>query len=129
MFRRRRWFQGRRIRNIDDLAWFRPDGQLMTDDDWENGYARAVGVYFNGQAIATVDAYGGRIVDDDFLVLLNASDAAIDWTIPDKQFGHEWHVELDTNLLLEPDEAISPGNVIKLAERSTLVLRAPVEPK
>ncbi len=129
VFRRRRWFQGRRIRNIDDLAWFRPDGQLMTDDDWENGYARAVGVYFNGQAIATVDAYGGRIVDDDFLVLLNASDAAIDWTIPDKQFSHEWHVELDTNLLLEPDEAISPGNVIKLAERSTLVLRAPVEPK
>ena len=101
----------------------------MTDDDWEKGFARAVGVFFNGQAIATVDAYGGRIVDDDFLVLLNASDAAIDWTIPDKQFGREWHVELDTNLLLEPDESISPGNVIKLAERSTLVLRAPVETK
>ena len=29
VFRRRRWFQGRRIRDIEDLAWFRPDG----DDD------------------------------------------------------------------------------------------------
>ena len=24
VFRRRRWFQGRRIRGIEDLAWFRP---------------------------------------------------------------------------------------------------------
>ena len=40
VFRRRRWFQGRRIRGIEDLAWFRPDGEEMTDDDWENGYAK-----------------------------------------------------------------------------------------
>ena len=125
VFRRRRWFQGRRIRNIEDLAWFRPDGELMTDDDWENGYARAVGVFFNGQAIATVDAYGGRIVDDDFFVLFNASDAAIDWTIPDNQFGREWLVELDTNLAARAGRRRSPpGDVIKLVERSTLVLRA-----
>ena len=126
-FRRRRWFQGRRIRNIEDLAWFRPDGEPMTDDDWENGYARAVGVFFNGQAIASVDAYGGRIVDDDFMVLLNASDAAIEWTIPDNPFARDWRVELDTNLLLEPGDPIAAGDVIKLVDRSTLVLRAAVE--
>ena len=99
----------------------------MTDDDWENGYARAVGVFFNGQAIASVDAYGGRIVDDDFMVLLNASDAAIEWTIPDNPFARDWHVELDTNLLLEPGDPIAAGDVIKLVDRSTLVLRAAVE--
>ena len=32
-----------RIRGIDDLAWLRPDGEEMTDDDWDAGYARAVG--------------------------------------------------------------------------------------
>ena len=53
MFRRRRWFQGRGIRGLDDLVWFRPDGEEMTDDDWENGYARAVGVFLNGDAIPT----------------------------------------------------------------------------
>ena len=80
MFRRRRWFQGRRIRGIEDLAWFRPDGEPMTDDDWENGYARAVGVFLNGDAIPTTDAYGGRIVDDSFFVMFNASetDLALD---------------------------------------------------
>ena len=41
VFRRRRWFQGRRIRDIEDLAWFRPDGDEMSEDDWETGYARA----------------------------------------------------------------------------------------
>ena len=74
VFRRRRWFQGRRIRDIDDLAWFRPDGETMSDDDWEMGYARSVGVFLNGEAIPTKDAYGGRIVDDSFFVMFNASE-------------------------------------------------------
>ena len=49
VFRRRRWFQGRRIRGIDDMVWFRHDGVEMTDDDWETGYARSVGVFINGE--------------------------------------------------------------------------------
>ena len=105
VFRRRRWFQGRKIRDVEDLAWFRPDGEAMSEDDWETGFARAVGVFFNGEAIPTPDAYGGRIVDDNFFVVFNASDAPIDWTIPDHQFGRAWVVELDTYL----DTAGEPG--------------------
>ena len=87
VFRRRRWFQGRRIRDIDDLAWFRPDGETMSDDDWEAGYARAVGVFLNGEAIPTTDAYGGRIVDDSFFVMFNASETDLPWTVPERRVG------------------------------------------
>ena len=60
------------------------------------------------------------------LTVLGCTTAAPHQAAPAAGFLVQWE---DTNLLLEPDEAISPGNVIKLAERSTLVLRAPVEPK
>ncbi len=43
VFRRRRWFQGRKIRGIEDLAWFRFDGGEMGEEDWETGYAKKRG--------------------------------------------------------------------------------------
>ena len=107
VFRRRRWFQGRRIRDIEDLAWFRPDGETMTDDDWENGYARAVGVFLNGDAIPTTDAYGGRIVDDSFFVMFNASETGLPWTVPGGKWARDWEVELDTDLAHEPGTEVA----------------------
>jgi len=123
VFRRRRWFQGRRIRGLDDLAWFRPDGLEMTDDDWENGYALAVGVILNGDAIPTVDAYGGRIVDDTFFVMFNASEQKIRWTLPGAPWVRDWHVELDTALTRRRKELLTSGDVIDLVSRSMVVLR------
>ncbi|MGA9277589.1 MAG: glycogen debranching protein GlgX [Ilumatobacter sp.] len=96
VFRRRRWFQGRRIRGIEDLAWFRPDGGEMTDDDWETGYARAVGVFVNGRSIPTPDAYGEKVLDDSFLLLFNAGHEALTWRIPGPEWGRRWAVDLDT---------------------------------
>ena len=126
VFRRRRWFQGRRIRDIDDLAWFRPDGETMSDDDWETGYARAVGVFLNGDAIPTPDAYGGRIVDDNFFVMFNASEGDLAWTVPAGEWAREWVVELDTDLSHEPGSAVAAGAVLALVARSMVVLRSPV---
>src|SRR6201985_1626372 len=51
VFRRRRWFQGRKIRGVEDLAWFRFDGAEMGEDDWDTGYAQSVGVFLNGGSI------------------------------------------------------------------------------
>ena len=97
VFRRRRWFEGRQIRGIEDLAWLRPDGEEMSDDDWSTGYARAVGVFMNGRRIPTTDSYGEPIIDDSFLLLFNAGHESIDWSIPGPEWGRRWSVELDTS--------------------------------
>ena len=128
VFRRRRWFQGRRIRDIEDLAWFRPDGDTMSDDDWDNGYARAIGVYLNGDAIPTTDAYGGRIVDDSFFVIFNASETGLPWTVPGGKWARDWEVELDTDLAHEPGTEVAARSIVELAARSMVVLRAVVAP-
>jgi isoamylase len=125
VFRRRRWFQGRRIRDTEDLAWFRPDGAPMTDEDWETGHARAVGVLFNGDAIPTLDAYGGRIVDDSFFVMFNASETDLSWIVPGGEWQRDWTVELDTSLRHAAETTVSGGDVVDLVARSMVVLRTP----
>src|ERR1700756_504306 len=47
---RRRWFYGRPLRGagVSDIGWFKPDGNQMTDDDWQGGFARGIGVFFSG---------------------------------------------------------------------------------
>jgi len=125
VFRRRRWFQGRRIRDTEDIAWFRPDAVVMSDDDWDNGYARSVGVFLNGDAIPTPDAFGGRIVDDHFLILFNASELDLDWALPDESWAAIWCVELDTSGWREQATELVAGTDLKVQQRSMLVLRAP----
>ncbi len=128
VFRQRRWFHGRRIRGIEDMAWFRPDGGEMTDDDWENGYAQAIGVFVNGESIHATDPFGGRITDETFLILFNASDLDLDWTLPGPPFAGRWVVELDTVDPLAGTSAQPPvvhvaGTVLAIRSRSVAVLR------
>ncbi|MEP1124888.1 MAG: glycogen debranching protein GlgX [Ilumatobacter sp.] len=127
VFRRRRWFQGRRIRGIEDLAWLRPDGEEMTDDDWDTGYARAVGVFVNGTTIPTTDNYGERVIDDSFLLLFNAGHEALSWTIPGPQWGRRWTVDLDSadpRVGVRRNIAARPGDVVELLPHSLRVLRS-----
>jgi glycogen operon protein len=127
VFRRRRWFQGQRIRGIEDLAWLRPDGEEMNDDDWDAGFARAVAVFMNGGTIPTTDSYGERIVDDTFLVIFNASDHTIHWNIPGPAWSRRWTVDLDTS---DPRRGSArtvnkrAGDVLDVADRSMVVLRS-----
>ncbi len=127
IFRRRRWFQGRRIRGIEDLAWLRPDGDEMTDDDWETGYARSVGVFLNGESITATDAYGQRIVDSTFLVLFNAGHDPLKWTIPDATWSRKWELELDSSdpdVGLDRKVTVEADEVIEIPARSVQVMRS-----
>ena len=60
VFHRRMFFQGRRIQGsaVKDLAWFRPDGQEMTDEEWQNSFSRCLGLRLAGDAIEEVDDLG-----------------------------------------------------------------------
>ncbi|MGH8057253.1 MAG: glycogen debranching protein GlgX, partial [Candidatus Entotheonellia bacterium] len=98
VLRRRKFFQGRRIRGseVKDLAWFRPDGKEMTDEDWQNPYARCLGLRLAGDAIEDVDDRGNRIVDDTLLILLNAHYEPIPFVLPAHRRKVRWDLVLDT---------------------------------
>jgi isoamylase len=98
VFRRRRWFQGRSIRGeqLTDIAWFKPDGGQMTDEDWRNGYARSLAVFLNGEDLGAPDPRGRRPRDDSFFLLLNAHDQPLRFTLPRGPYGRRWMRILDT---------------------------------
>src|SRR5574340_1427286 len=98
VFRRRRFFQGRRIRGaeVKDISWLRPDGKEMTDDDWAQGYVRCLGVRLAGHAIEEKDAKGRAVLDETFLMLLNAHHEPRPFTLPAHKPGVRWQPVLDT---------------------------------
>jgi glycogen operon protein len=98
VLRRRKFFQGRRIRGseVKDLAWFRPDGKEMSDEDWENPYVRCLGLRLAGDAIEEVDERGNRIVDYTLLLLLNAHHEPIPFVLPAHRPKVRWELILDT---------------------------------
>ena len=98
VFRRRHFFQGRRIKgaNVKDISWLRPDGQEMTDEEWNSFYARCMGLLLHGDAIEEHDERGRPIYGDTFLLLLNAHSQPIPFRLP-KQLGiARWGVTVDT---------------------------------
>ena len=123
-FRRRRWFQGRPIRGTVDIGWFRPDGGEMTDGDWHSGFARAVGMFVNGDAITSRDTRGQKVVDDSFLVMFNGGDDAIDWSLP-PPWGKRWSSRSTTmsETAIGPSDRFEVGDTIAVPGRSVIVLR------
>ena len=123
IFRRRRWFQGRPIRGAVDIAWFKPNGEVMSDQDWVSRHARALGVYLNGRAIPDHDDQGRPIVDDSFRLLFNGHRRAVNWQ-PPPDFGAVWRLVLDTDTLeFQADPPPSTGRVITRA-RTVIVLES-----
>jgi glycogen operon protein len=98
VFTRRRWFHGRAIRGSDvgDIGWFTPGGTEMSDQDWQTGFAKSLGVFLNGDAIRTLDEEGARVVDDSFYVMFNAHSEAIEFVLPESKWGEQWSIACDT---------------------------------
>jgi isoamylase len=123
IFRRQRFFQGRPIKgsNIDDIAWLRPDGEQMTEEDWDTGDARTVAVFLNGQGIPDRNELGERIVDDSFLLLINAHHEEITFTLPDEGYGRRWEVVVDT---ADPQLSDTGGKPLEAGEAHGVAARA-----
>jgi isoamylase len=125
LFRRRTFFHGRSIVAADakDIAWLNPDGQEITGDDWNQGFARCLGVFLSGHGLAESDAHGDALDDDDLLLLLNADHEAITFVLPKPRLTH-WRVLLDTAIGADAPsrEPLSFGAPYPLQGRSMAVL-------
>ncbi len=122
VLRRRRWFQGQPIRGIDDIAWFRPDGGEMSDEDWGWGEAATLGMFLNGEALRFPDPHGHPVRDDSFLILFNAYHEPVSWTLPRERWGAAWTVLIDTTRWVPTEERLGAGVGRVVEGRSVLVL-------
>jgi glycogen operon protein len=98
VFRRRRWFKGTppRAGMLADIAWFKPDGLEMSEQDWAEWFAKSFAVYLSGDALPGRDRRGRRVRDDSFCLLFNAHVDAVTFTMPGEPWGTTWQPVIDT---------------------------------
>jgi glycogen operon protein len=132
IFHRRGWFHGRPIHGTDvkDLAWFTPQGKEMGEEDWQAGFAKSLGVFLNGAAIARPSERGERIEDDSFYTVFNAHHEPLPFKLPPQQFGLRWVKALDTASASLPQlrrsvdgEPLKAGDEVEVKARSVVVFR------
>ncbi|MFB9835511.1 glycogen debranching protein GlgX [Actinoallomurus acaciae] len=118
-------FRRRRFPSEDNVQWFTPEGLPMTDPDWRTGYAKAITIFLNGDAITEPDRRGEPVQDVSFLLLINASDRDLTFTVPEAHQGL-WTAVIDTttSFMLEDEETASMTGDKPLVEaRSIQVLQ------
>jgi isoamylase len=124
-FRQRGWFLGRPIKGTDryDIAWYAADANEMSDDAWKEGFAKSVGVFINGKAIAAPNFRGDPVEDDIFYVIFNAHYEPLSFVLPAVKEGESWHKVLDTSQEGFVDEEVTSSDETVLVEgRSVVVL-------
>ena len=134
-FRRRRYLGGAATH---DLAWFGVDGRPMTGEAWADPGSRSVVLHLDGSHDPDLADDGTPLVDDDFLLVVNAWWEPLDVVIPeiDDPSGGAWQTALDTFSgqvdvgevgVGEVDAATppcAPGDVRNVGPRTLVVLRS-----
>ncbi len=125
---RRKFFQDREIRHrnggivVHDIAWLNPDGHPVSDEVWSTGWARSVALLLNGQTLQITDEDGRAIIDDTFLLIVNAADSGVEFTLPQPVNSPEWSLVMDTENVESPFAEIKVGEKIIVGERSLKLL-------
>jgi glycogen operon protein len=129
---RRRFFQGRSIHGsgIHDIVWWRPDGLEMSDDEWDNGLVRCLGMLLNGHEMDDWDERGELVRDDILFLMLNAYHDTVDFKLPGKfrtRKTRPWELVLDTSapetwLEGQNNKRLKASEVYPLQGRSLVLL-------
>jgi glycogen operon protein len=140
-FHRRKFFQDRKISPatverqqvngsaVQDVAWYRPDGQVMTEEEWHAGWVRCLGLRLSGRTLNDVNRFGDVVRDDSFLLCINPHHEHIQFYLPPCVSGYAWEALLDTREAERiAGQPVKNGDPYDMAEHSA-VLFCEVEAK
>ncbi len=126
VFRRRRFLSGA---EASELRWFTPAGSEMTAADWSDENALAIALYLDGSDDPDQAEDGTWLLDDDFLVLVNAWWEPLDFVLPATRGKASWRTDIDTYSPAAPGRsAAAPrgaGDHVTVNPRSVVVLSDP----
>ncbi|MEE8393714.1 MAG: glycogen debranching protein GlgX [Rhodospirillales bacterium] len=98
VFRRSRFFHGRHIGDsaVKDITWLSLEGRELTHDEWHLSFARCFGFHLGGDTGEYFSRGGENLIDDRFIILLNADSQQLAFKLPPPGLGVEWQVVFDT---------------------------------
>ena len=116
---------------VELREWDDPDAKEMSEEDWQQGFAKSLGVFLNGASIQRPGEHGERVRDDSFYVVFNAHHEPLQFTLPPQQFAGRWMQVLDTASDAPPElrrsrraKWIKAGEQIEVQARALVLLRA-----
>ncbi len=129
VFRRPQFFAGdkRGPSGLKDITWIEASGREMVDADWHDHGRRALGALFGGDTgDRFVSLRGYPEYDDTFLMLMNAHDHDLPFTLPALPSFAGWRLLFETARPepLAPDTPFLPSAVFPLRARTLALLLA-----
>jgi glycogen operon protein len=126
VFRRKRFLTGAAAA---ELGWYNCAGEPVSEAQWADPTMHAIAVYLDGTDAPDEADDGTPLLDDDFLLLVNAFWEEVTFTIPPvREDQQTWFVELDS---YDPEVSAArvfprhTGDSVLARPRSVQVLRAP----
>jgi glycogen operon protein len=127
VFSRRRFLRANAINveGLKEIVWLTPEGTEMTETEWNQHFARCLGVYLAGAAIERSDKRGRPVTDNNFMLLFNAHHEEIPFELPQFLTDKAWWTVLDTSAEEMPFEQRrhEAGTLYPLQGRSLALLR------
>jgi glycogen operon protein len=96
----------------------------MSDEAWNAGFVRALMVRLAGDALDETDDEGRRLLDDSFLILLNAAHASVPFQLPAAGSGLTWERVVDTSAAAWGRTVPLRAGRYRARARSLVLLRA-----
>ncbi len=122
VLRRQRWLDGSwndRLK-VRDVTWLQPSGEAMTPESWADPAARCLGMLVDGRA--QTSGIQKLASDATLLIVVNAADASVPFTLPDIEGSDRWICLVDTNAPVR-DQRVELGanEAYPVESRSTLL--------
>ncbi|MEO8090636.1 MAG: glycogen debranching enzyme, partial [Gemmatimonadales bacterium] len=103
----------------DDLTWLGPDGQTMTEADWQDHGSHVLGMLIRGDATGEIEPGRDQTKPEEILLLLNGGGRSKPFMLPNLNRPGIWTEMLDTS----GSEVPAGTNRINLAPHSLVLLR------
>jgi len=107
-----------------DLAWIHPEGREMADPDWFDDDLHTFGMFVSGDPLRAPGPRGELLHDSSFLLWFHAHPVAGKAVLPANDWVASGEVVISTDPAHPLGEVIHAGDVLALAPRTMVVLRA-----
>jgi len=131
ILREGKFFHGHFINsgNYRDLAWYKHNGNEIVYSDWENNRLRSFTLLMANEKVDNTEENDKTVLDNTFMILLNASSETIDFIIPENNIANSWEILIDTstNKINMEFARHTPGDKYTMVNKSLSVLK-PLRP-
>lgn len=99
----------------------------MTDQQWSESFARSMAVFFSGRALPEQTRRGRRVMDSDFMLMLNAHHEPLTFKFANVPEEARWTLRLNTAVVpsFVSEPTLGPNDTFVVDARSIAVFEYP----